>query len=266
MNEAIIFVVIVVVFIVISIARKSISVAGQIVNDVSNYRKKKASNYSNPEGKSLEWFSSEDGINAFNEYITVQNYLLQENLEKVYEDRSTHDCDDFYVFARVFYEDAKLPYVFFANLVREIDSLTLIYNATKDMLIDILLIQAKPFYIDEDGEPHQIIEKKFTPEEIVSVEKNPVLNFVSNFRCFIIRDDEEGSLEDKYTIWSRMLSWIARQSYYDKDIIAKNPWVFSRETYINDMGMVRKPKGFFKKCIELASSKEYFEKELNKCE
>ena len=45
-------------------------------------RKQEEATRFNLDGKSLEWFSSEDGIKTFNEYITAQNYLLEETIKK----------------------------------------------------------------------------------------------------------------------------------------------------------------------------------------
>lgn len=45
-------------------------------------RKQEEANRFNPDGKNLQWFSSADGIKTFNEYVTAQNYLLEETIKK----------------------------------------------------------------------------------------------------------------------------------------------------------------------------------------
>lgn len=224
-------------------------------------RKREEANRYNPEGKSLEWFASEDGLKAFNEYMTPQNYLLEETIRKEKEEK--YRQYDFEVVVNVFHKQAKIPYIFFKNLIKNIDVQPLKYVGPINMLINVLSVQAKPFYFDDDGEP-QPRERLLREDEIISIDKNPVLNYVSNFNCFELKDDVQGSWNDKWNMWSEMLIWIG--VYADKEFIANNSWIFSNDTYFNNMGTVRKIKGFYKKCIELADNKEYFEQKLNKCE
>ena len=209
----------------------------------------------NPDGKSFEWFGSEDGIKSFNEYITAKNYILEETIKK--EKETKYPSYDLEAVISVFYSDAKLPFVYFKKFVNNIDVQALEFVGTTDLLAKILSTQAKPFYIDDDGEPQTVVPF-LRPEEILSIEINPVLNFVKNFDCFEMKDDTQGSWEDKWALWSNMLIWLSAYSS-DKDIISKNPWIFSKEVYFNELGSVRKLKGFFKKCIELTTDKEYKE-------
>ncbi len=218
-----------------------------------------------PVGKDLEWFGSEDGLEAFSEHMTVQNYNLEETITKEHE--AKYPQYSFGAFTSVLHKGAKLPFSYFSNLVDAIKVPALEYAGPHDMVAHGLAIQAKPFYIDDDGEP-QAIEPILKPEEIVSVEINPLLNYVSNFACFEFEGDAQGSFENKFELWSQVVTWLCGYSK-DKDIISKNRWVFSKEVYLNEFGTVRKPKGFFKKCMELAAdeqSKAYFEKEYNKCD
>jgi len=230
-------------------------------------RKQEEANRFNPDNKSLEWFSSEDGIKTFNEYITAQNYLLEETIKKEQETKyADYDLD---AVIAVFHKDAKLPSIYFEKLANKIDVQALKFVGPTKLLVNVLSIQAKPFYIDDDGEP-QAKMPFFTPEEIVSIEKNPVLNFVKNFNCFELKDDTQGSWDDKWELWSSILKFIGIFGVVDdKDIISKNPWIFSKEVYFNELGTVRKLKGFCKKCIELTTDEEhkaYFEKKYNECE
>ena len=230
-------------------------------------RRQEEANRFNPDGKSLQWFGSEDGIKAFGEYITVQNYLFEERIKKEYE--SNYSEYDFDIYIRVVHKDAKIPYVYFKKLADTLNVQALkSHTCTTRILIDVLSTQAKPFWIDEDGEPKPSTPA-FTPEEIVSTDKNPTLNFVKNFDCFEIKDDAQGSWQDKYMLWSDILIWIGTHGDSDKDIISQNPWIFSKEVYLNEFGMLKKRKAFCKKCIELATTeqhKAYFEKQYNQCE
>ena len=229
-------------------------------------RKREEANRFSPHDKSLQWFSSEDGIKAFNDYVTAQNYFLEETIKKEHESKYSEYSFD--VFLSVVHKDAKLPSIYFKKLVAAIDAQALKYVGPSNMLVDVLCVQAKPFYIDEDGEP-QAIEATFTPEEIVSIDKNPALIFVKNFNCFELSNDAQGSWEDKWELWSSILIWIGVFSGSDREIISDNPWLFSKEVYFNDLGTVRKPKGFYKKCMELTTNETYkafFEDKYNKCE
>lgn len=190
-------------------------------------RRQEEANRFNPEGKSLQWFGSENGIKAFNEYVTVQNYLLEDRIKE--EQKTKFSDSDFDIFIRVVHKDAKIPYVYFKKLTEALNVQALkSYTCTTRILIDVLSAQAKPFSLDEDGEP-QLSPPAFAPEEIVSTDRNPVLNFVKNFNCFEIKDDAQGSWEDKYMLWSDILIWLGTRGDLDKGIISQNPWIFSKD-------------------------------------
>lgn len=229
-------------------------------------RKQEEANRFNPDKKSLEWFGSEDGIKTFKEYVTAQNYFLEETIKKEQEDKYSEYS--FEAVVSVFYKNEKLPSIYFKKLADAIDVQALKYVGPTRVLVDVLSAQAQPFYIDEDGEPIAR-EVVFTPEELVSVDKNPALIFVKNFDCFELSDDAQGSWVDKYELWSDILVWIGVFSGSDPGIIAANPWIFSKEVYFNDMGTIRKGKSFYKKCMELTTSEKYkalFEDKYNECE
>lgn len=220
----------------------------------------------NPEGKNLQWFGSEDGIKTFKEYMTAQNYFLEEKIKNEYG----AEYGDFALEAivSVYHKDSKLPFVYFRKLAEKMDVQAMTVIPATNLLVALLLMQARPYYVDDDGEPKPFAPI-FTPEEIVSVEKNPILNYVKNFDCFELKDDAQGNLQEKWALWSAALNWVFTHSMLNKDIISKNPWIFSKEVYLNDIGTVKKPKNFYKKCIELATdegSKDYFEKAYNECE
>jgi hypothetical protein len=216
-------------------------------------------NINDPREKDLAWFSSEAGLEALKAYTTPQGYTLEESIEK--EKESKHPDYSLGIVIDVFHKDAKVPYTYFNSLVRNIKAQPLEYVGPIELLIKVLSVQAQPFYLDDDGEP-QAKETEMKPAEIVSVERNPVLNFVSNFNCFLLKDDEKGSWEDKWHLYSLVLIFLGFESSIDADVLAKNGWIFEPSTYFNDLGTVRKEKGFIKKAIELSSDKNYFEDKL----
>ena len=228
-------------------------------------RKQEEATRFNPDNKPLEWFSSEDGIKTFNEYVTAQNYILEETAKQEHE--SKHPDVDFDFFVSLFYKNAKLPSIYFKKFVDNIDVQALQFVGTTNLLVRVLSIQAKPFYVDDDGEPQSMVPD-FTPGEIVSMEKNPALIFVKNFDCFELADDAQGSWDDKWDLWSCILTWIGVFGGSYEEFVSKNQWMFSKEVYLNELGTVRKLKGFCKKCIELAAdekSKAFFEEKYNEC-
>ena len=224
-------------------------------------KQKEEENRFDPEDKSLEWFCSEDGLKTFDEYTTAQNYLLEETIKKEKEEK--YNEYDLEMVVSVIHKNAKLPFVFFKNLIKNIKAQSLEYVGPIELVVEILSLQAKPFYIDDDGEPKPK-NRALLPEEIVSIEKNPVLKYVSNFNCFELADDAQGTWEDKWNMWSKIMFWLCSKCITDKDVISKNPWIFSKDTYLNELGTARKMKGFYKKCIELAADedKKYFEEKL----
>lgn len=228
-------------------------------------RRQEEANRFNPDGKPLEWFASEDGIKTYHEYVTAQNYILEETLQKEHE--AKYSEYDFEIFLSVVHKGVKLPSTYFRKLVDAIPVQMLQYVGPTNMLVKVLSVQAKPFYMDDDGEP-QVVDPTLTPEECVSVEKNPALNFVKNFNCFELADDGQGSWKDKWELLSTILIWLGVYSS-DREILANNPWVFSKEMYLNELGSVRKLKGFCKKCIELTTDEKYkahFEEKYNECQ
>ena len=233
--------------------------------DNVSYRQEDKNRF-NPDNKSLEWFGSEDGIKAFKEYTSAQSYFLEEKLKKEHE--SKYSEYDFHIYVSVFHKDEKLPSIYFKSLVDKIDVEALQFVGTMSWLVDILSLQAEPYFIDDEGEL-QFLEPRFAPEEIVSVEKNPALNFVVNFNCFELNDDDQGSWEDKYFLWSDILTFVGVFCSTDREIISKNPWFFSKEVYLNESGKVKNYKEFYKACMERTTDERYksiFEEKYNECE
>ena len=211
-----------------------------------------------PEGKPLEWFSSEAGLEAYKMYVTPQNYFLEDTCKEEYE-RKKDSCKYYSVFLKVYHKGAKLPGMYFEALVNSINVQHLSLVGTSGMLVDCLKTMAKPFTINDDGEP-EACPTDLTPEEIVSVEKNPLLYFVSNFNVFEMENDALGTLLDKYYLYSDAMIYL---STHAKDIVwEENQWLFDKSTYLNDFGTVRKEKSFLKKCKELSKFPEFFENAL----
>ena len=218
-----------------------------------------------PREKPLEWFSSEDGIQAFGQYFTISNYLLEEKIKKDLKDKNADTALEIY--AMVYHPEAKLPCIYLSYFIKSIGAQMLRYVAPADYLNCLLSIQARPYFINEDGEP-EVISPMLSPEVLLSVEKNPLLNYIVNFKNFLFGADERGTAKDKWKILSNMMTWLSSMAK-DSEILAKNPWVFSDEVYFNDVGTVRKEKSFFKQCIDLAGDEEtkaYFKHQYEKCE
>lgn len=211
-----------------------------------------------PQGKSLEWFTSEAGLAALKEYTTPQSYILESSFEEEY-DRKDEDCG-FRIFLQVFHKDAKVPSLYFTALAKSLNAPALTLVTPTDLLVKLLKIMACPYSVNDDGEK----EPRTTDlplEHIVSIDNNPVLNFVRNFNIFEIKDDGIGSAEDKYDLYFEVLLFL---STVVKDIEIDNmQWLFDKNTYLDDLGTIRNKKGFFKKCKEVSDFPDYFEDALS---
>lgn len=209
-----------------------------------------------PIGKPLDWFSSEAGLEVYKAYITPQNYILEESYLKKYEEKCSDqrlDFDD--DFLPIFGPDAKLPHTFFNAMINNIDVDAMQYKAIRSMLIKALEEQAKPFVINDDGEPEPR-EMPFTPEQLLSVDKNPLLYFVKNFDAFKIENDGMGTADDKYHTYAKALMFISAVSD-EISLEGKEKWLLDKSTYLNDFGIVRKEKGFIKKCMECTENANF---------
>lgn len=217
----------------------------------------------NPKGKPLEWFLSDAGLEALKEYTSPQNYMLEETYKKEYEELGKNCGLSFY--CEVFHKEAKIPTLFFKYFIDNIHVEALEYAVPRNILIDMLKMQAETFSINDDGEPEEtpaVLEGK----DLLSFESNPVLNYISNFDCFKLGDDADGSWGDKFRLWSAVVFFLVCLSEADKEGLSKNSWIFDKSVYFNDFGTVRKLKGFYKKCIEKSSMPDYFKQCLDKLE
>ena len=215
----------------------------------------------NPNGKKLNWFTSADGLESLKIYTSTQSYMLEERLKEEYEKKSSN-CS-FGTFLNVYHKDAQVPSLYFKALVQTIKVQPLEYVGPNEMLIFDLKTMAQPYEIGADGNP--IAHNTILPlEQIVSVEKNPVLNFVKNFKVFYLINDSVGTFDDKYNLYSLVLTFLP--TIADRFEIEKNQWLFDKNTYIDDFGLVRKEKDFLLKCKELSNFPHIFDSLISKLE
>ncbi len=240
----------------------SVSNGGKSQSSVSNGGKSQstATNNNNPKGKPLEWFTSEAGLETFKIYTSPQNYMLEDTIKEEYKRKYGNSDTSFEVFFHVYHPNEKIPSKYFEALIDNIKVQPLKYVGPCNVLVGLLKIMAKSFYINDDGEP-EICEPVLSPEQIVSVEKNPVLYFVKNFNIFELKDDALGTFQDKFALYGKILSFLAINAA--KIDIAGSQWLFDKNTYINDFGVVRKEKGFLKKCKEVSGFTEYFDEQIS---
>lgn len=213
----------------------------------------------NPKGKVLSWFASEEGLETLKLYTTPQNYMLEDTYKN--EHQRKYSDYDFDLFMRIVHKDAKVPSLYFKALVDSIEVQPLEFVGPSETLVLILKEMAKPYTINDDGEP-ELCKTILTPEEIVSVDKNPVLYFVKNFNVFKIEDDALGSAGDKYALYIETMKFLAILADVFK--IEENQWLFDKNTYLNDFGTVRKKKGFLNKCKELSAFPQFFDDLISK--
>ena len=210
-----------------------------------------------PKDKPLDWFKSEKGLEVYKTYITPQNYFLQETYlkeyKKMFEGEDTNVDFDRH-FLPCSYPNAKLPRTYFNALLESIGTEPLYNGAILELFRGVLLVIAKPYVINEDGEP-ELRETVLTPEQIVSTDENPLLYFIKNFNAFEMKDEATGSLIDKYFVYKAVVLFIL--NFVNEIVIEENKWLFDKNTYLNELGIVRKIKGFIKKCKELTDSERY---------
>ena len=219
-----------------------------------------------PEDKPYEWFSTAEGIAVLKLYTSPKAYLLEERLKKEIKERDFDGRDvSFDVFVAVYHKDAKIPSAYFSAFVKELKAQPLEYVGPTNLVTSLLCDQGKTFELDDDGEP---VEKKsaLSPEELVTVEKNPLLKFVETFDCFKLEDDDEGSWDDKYKLYSEVLIFLGFASFGDKEVLNENQWLFDKAIYFNSLGVVKKEKGFIKTCIEKCTYPDFFKKRLDEIE
>ena len=229
--------------------------------DLEAYQREVAKNDFNPKGKPLNWFFSETGIKSCQKHLTAQNYLLEDQYTKDFEakrpDDYKYDGVSFALFLKVYHDvkNAMLPCLYFEALAEALDVQPLGIKGIFETFIDVMKIAAQPFHINEEGEP-EASEPLMSPERLISL-KNPLLYFLKNFSVFEIKEDELGSKDDKYAIYSDVVFFLAQ--HIDQLKTEEMQWLFKKEIYLNDVGTVRKEKNFLKLCKEISKYPEYFE-------
>ena len=154
----------------------------------------------NPKNKDLNWFKSDQGLKSYEKYINFNAYVYEtkcQAIQKTRRDsfRAAYGVD----YTLDFVAENPIPYIYFKALVDAVRSEYMpqaLYVAdVREWLISLLETIAKPFRINEDGEPEVCAPMFDPPADLVSVDKNPLLKFVSKFDCFDLESSETGTME-----------------------------------------------------------------------
>lgn len=217
-----------------------------------------------PIGKPIEWFSSEAGLESYAMYVSQQNFMSEDKyVEGFHKEQPDYDL---WALLNVIHYGDMIPNTYFMALACAINVQPMNIQGPNSAVVMFLKDMAKPYTVNEDGEP-EARTTDLTPEQIVSVEKNPLLYFVKHFNVFEIADDSLGTAKDKITLYLDILTYIATVITVTKDFnINEHQWLFNKDTYLNDFGMIKKEKGFLKKCREVSGIPEYFDAALSKLE
>lgn len=157
------------------------------------------------------------------------------------------------------YHTGKTPRYYFEEFIETLEYVDhLRYVGPSELLRIDLEALIRDFETNDDGE----IEKKepcLSVEDCLDASKNPVLNFAVNFNCFKLPDDENGTFKDKFNLYEAaehfvLLSIMALEK---NTVTEDNPWLFEKDTYLNDFGMPRSVKNFYIKAIEKTANDEY---------
>lgn len=230
---------------------------GEETKSALTFFQKAAESPDSPIGKSLDWFQSEKGLEVYKVYTAPKNFLLQsryvQEFKKMFADEKTNVDFDRH-FLPVTYPDAKLPRTYYKALLESLGAEAVKNDVVRAFLLNTLLSISIPYTLDEDGEPVPR-DTSLVPEQFVSAEKNPLLYFVKNFNVFKFEHDDLGHLAEKFIIYraavSCILPFVASKNKVDIQ------WLLDKDTYINEFGVLRKLKGFIKKCKELTDNAEY---------
>ena len=235
-----------------------------------------------------EWFFTEDGKKEFEEYTSPQAYAKQNKLEKEEDNLFSlyHTCihsgaliGDGSEFKVQLERLPKIPLEFFDMLLNSIfyigkedeedESLEFISFSQEKWYFDVitsnLVTLAKRFDIDENGEP---IERKLPLEyfQLISVDENPILNFVKNFKGYDSSVDDPDNLLPLHFL--EVITFISACVYKGyTNVLNTEPWLFDKSSYLTSMGTPKTKVGFLNNAIEKASTdeyKEYFKSSLEK--
>lgn len=218
---------------------------------------KAAESPDSPIGKSLDWFQSKKGLEVYKVYTAPRNFILQsryvQEFKKMFAGEKTNVDFDRH-FLPVTYPDAKLPRTYYKALLESLGAEAVKNDVVRAFLLDTLLSISIPYTLDEDGEPVPR-DTALIPEQFVSAEKNPLLYFVKNFNVFKFEHDDLGHLAEKFIIYRAAISCILPFVVSNNKVDIQ--WLLDKDTYINEFGVLRKLKGFIKKCKELTDNAEY---------
>lgn len=249
--------------------------------------------------KSLEWFSSKDGLKAFDDYCGAQNYIYEDSeigkalkestCRWLVRNKTVKEWDSFYnkipnsgpfssnvydyyvceidLGESVSYE--KMPFYYFGCLAEAIVRKNNEINETEmAIIIDGLEKISKPFWVDEQGKRVSI--ELFTKEFILSVNKNPILNYSLNIKCLDLGNKLTGEDEEKVKLFAIILDYLyiymlnnnSKQNEINLDFLK---FIFDNDTYFDEFGIVKKEKIFLNDCFNLTKD-DFFKKRIENCD
>lgn len=202
----------------------------------------------------LSWFYTTKGLDTLKKYMSSQKYFEQDKIEEKYGGlKSILEFSEFY-------REETLPYIFFYGFICKVGIPSIKYCADKKsndkiytILVKILSDAAKPYYRNQDGEPHKK-EDLLDHVDFLLMDKNIVLKFMTTFRCFDFDDDEKGTLLEKLQIICFVLLYL-QSNLSNNEILLNDTWLFETSTYLNEFGILKSPKTFLKYALNASSDK-----------
>lgn len=235
----------------------------------SNYKPVGAQPDYDPQDKPLDWFGTSVGIQSLKKYTTPKACLLSDTIIERYKEENDGDFERFF---RIYFKNGgcKASIMYFHYFVTAIymkgdTNYGPLTHGNRSYLLQLLCALAETYELDDDGEPFEV-ESEMAPEDIVSFVRNPLLHYVSSFKFYLFRDDEDGSLIDKTNLFNKVLYYLSIYCAEDKEILNKDAFLLEKGTYFNSVGTVRKKKSFIKYCIEKSVNPSFWQKELEKLE
>lgn len=230
-----------------------------------------------PEGKDYDWFRFSIGQKVFEEYTTPKGYFCWEerDAEKSLPGSDLYEEDEFmdiYSLVKTFKagrsEWPKIPFVYLTFFIKSLSIRALEKDEfVRSCFLRYMIDLSKRYVLNEDEEPVVNIPP-LSLEEVVTIEKNPALNFYYSFdnELFDLIYSLENSNEGRDLIFESF-QFIAQSLWNSKanknNILEKNKWVFEKSTYINDSELIRSKKSYLKLAIQNASDNSYFKEVLS---
>lgn len=219
-----------------------------------------------PKDKPYEWFRSEEGLKCYDEYMIAKNFSADETYIKEFEEKGSKYYD---IFIEVCHKEHKSPKIFFESLVTAVGKVpgcsdSLLYTAPIKLLADLLTVQARPFYFNDDGDPIPV-DPKPDGKLIVSIESNPVLKFAFEFGAYKFENDDL-DWQTMIQLWKTALLFVSSEVviHGNYDVLKENSWLLEKETYVTALGTLRTEKGFLKTGVEKSTRPEFFTTKLEK--